>query len=346
MFEPLKTIERKRIQDKRNIEEGVFLNRAERVKKFTEIELQKIFDFNRFSNIGNYYDVYKKYSDYIQINQDEMLITNGAEEAIRYIFNIFLKENDKIMFPIPTYGMYHVYSKIYNVEKIMLEYNNFKINKELLYDNLNTIKVFFLPNPSHIEDIFEESEIINILSILKKNNGLLVIDETYFGYGTKTMKHLIHFHENVYIIRSFSKTFGLPSIRLGCLISNKKNMDIISNYRPAYEVSYPSLKIGEYFLDNIDFVNDYIQECIKGREYLLKELKHNNIAYNGKSNYLLNINIEDEDMCNKICDNLEEKYIYVRNCKKYISITIGPIIYMKKFFNNFVELYDKYKNMN
>ena len=64
------------------------------------------------------------------------------------------------------------------------------------------------------------------------------------------MINLINDFNNIFIIRSFSKTFGLPSIRVGCLIGNEKNMNTISNYRPAYEISYPSLKISEYFLDN------------------------------------------------------------------------------------------------
>ena len=344
MNEKLKNIERKRIIDSRNYEKGIFLNRAERVRPFTEGELKNIFDTTNFSKLGNYFNtnkIYEKFSKYLNVDTSEMLLTNGAEEAIRYIFNIFLKENDKVMFPIPTYGMYHVYSKIYSVERILLEYDDFKINKEKLYENLNKVKVFFLPNPSHIQDIFEEEEIIRILNILKNNNGLLVIDETYFGFGVKTMIDLINSYENLYIIRSFSKTFGLPSIRFGCLISNQKNMNIVSNYRSAYEISYPSLKIGEYFLDNIEIVKNYIKECIKGRQYLMTELKNYDIKFNGNNNYLLNIKIETEEICNKICKNLEEKYIYVRNCKKYISITIGPVDYMKSFFELFIKEYNK-----
>ena len=120
-------------------------------------------------------------------------------------------------------------------------------------------------------------------------------------------------------------------------------MNSISNYRPAYEISYPSVIITEYFLDNIDIVNNYILECMEGRNYVITELKKNNIIYNGEKNYLLNIKIDNEDICNKICNDLEENYIYVRNCKKYISITIGPIPYMKKFFNQFIVFYNKYK---
>lgn len=232
---------------------------------------------------------------------------------------------------------------MYQLESIILDYNDdFKINKEKLYENLLKVKVFFLPNPSHIEDLFTQDEVINICKILKENNSYLVVDETYYGFGAKSMIKLINSIDNIFIIRSFSKTFGLPSIRVGCLISNDKTMNNISNYRPAYEISYPSLKIAEYFLDNIEIVNNYIKECIEGREYLISELKKNNITYNGENNYLLNIKVENKEICNKICGSLEENFIYVRNCNTYISITIGPIMYMKRFLDNFIDLYKKF----
>lgn len=341
MFNNLKNIERKRIPDNRNIN-GLFLNRAERVEPFNEKILSDVNLNLDLHKMGNYFDLtdfYKKVSDYIDIKSDELLVTNGAEEAIRYIFNILISKNDNIMFPIPTYGMYHVYSKIYETNKILLEYNNnFKIDKKKLYDNLKNVKVFFLPNPSHIEDLFEESEIVNILETLKENNGFLVIDETYFGFGCNTYINLINTYDNLYIIRSFSKTFGLPSVRCGMLISSSKNMKIMSNYRSAYEISYLTFKISEYFLDNIDIINNYIKECIKGREYLIENLKKENLEYNGEKNYLLNIKINDERLCNKIFNELENKLIYVRNGNTFISITIGPIQYMKKFFTEFIKL--------
>ena len=340
MFNNLKNINRIQIEDKRDKEKNLYLNRAERVEKIKIKE--NIFNFDE---LGFYYDIsplYKKISKYLNIDTTNILITNGAEEAIRYVFNILLTKNDTIMFPIPTYGMYHVFCNIYNINKILLDYdNNFKINKSKLYENLNKIKVFFLPNPSHIEDIFLEEEIIKIANILKINNGYIIIDETYYGFGAKTMINLIKKIKNIFIIRSFSKTFGLPSIRVGCLIGNEYNMNLISNYKPAYEISYPSLKIAEYFLDNIDIIDKYNFECIQGKQYLIQILEKYNIFYNGINNYLINIKINNEKNINKICEYLEKEHIYIKNNKNYISITIGPIKYMKIFINCFLEIYKK-----
>ena len=335
MFNRLNSISRLRNNNFINNEDSfIYLNRAERVEKIDNNFIKNInFDFGSYYNLDI---LYSKFNKYLNCNGKQILITNGAEEAIRYIFNIFLKEKDNIMFPIPTYGMYHVFSKIYNVNTILLEYDNdFKLDRKKLYENLKKCKVFFLPNPSHIEDLFFEDEIKNICNELKSNNGILVVDETYYGFGSKSMIKLVNNFDNIYIIRSISKTFGLPSLRCGLLIGNSNNINTISNYRPAYEISYPSFKICEYFLDNIELVDNYIERCIEGRKYLTDNFDKFNIKYNGSNNYLLNIYLDNNEKCNKVTKNLEEHKIIVKKCKKYITITIGPIKKKKKFYNIF-----------
>lgn len=342
MFNILQNLKRTRIVDNRNYHTGLFLNRAERVEPLSNDILSQLYDEIDFKKLGYYHDntdLYEKYSKYLSINEQELLITNGAEEAIRYIFNIFIEKNDKIMFPIPTYGMYHVYSKIYQTTSIILEYNNFKINKKKLYENLKDIKVFFLPNPSHIEDLFLIDEIENICKIMQKTKGILVIDETYYGFDSPTMIELINKYNNIFIIRSFSKTFGLPSIRCGVLIGNIDTMKIISNYRPAYEIPYPTYKICHFFLDNISIIDKYIQECKEGRKYIIDTLLDNNIEYNGDNNYLINILLKNENLVKKINNFLLEKYIYIKTFENIISITIGPKKYMEKFMKNFLFIY-------
>ena len=56
------------------------------------------------------------------------------------------------------------------------------------------------------------------------NNFILFIDEAYFGFGAPTCISMVEKYKNVYVARSFSKWFGLPSIRLGCIISNPTNI--------------------------------------------------------------------------------------------------------------------------
>lgn len=326
-------IERYRIKENRDFKDGLFLNRVEKTEPWSDEIINNMTKNIDFNKIGYYYDLdilHEKYSNYLNVNKNQMLMTNGADESIRYIYQIFTKENDNIMFPKPTYGLYSVYTKMYKCNSIELEYdNNFKINREKLYKYLNKIRVFFLPNPNHSQDIFEENEIIKIIKILDENNGVLVVDETYFGFGGPSMINLLDSYKNLFVIRSFSKTFGLPGIRFGCLLSNKEIN--ISNFRGGYEVSYITYKIAEYFLDNISIINNYIEKCIEGRTYLIKYLNNKNIRFNGDRGYIFNIILKDDNEATYIHNKLFENKIYVRLYNNTISITICPICYINKF---------------
>ena len=147
------------------------------------------------------------------------------------------------------------------------------------------------------------------------------------------------------VIRSTTKSFGLPSMRLGMLIGNKEIMKKFISIKLPYETSLLSQKFIEYFLDNSYLIRDYAKELYEGKDFIVNKLRDNGYKVNsGKSNNILvmwnnkKINIDDfVKRCN-------EKKIYL--CKKYekfIFITCGPKKIMEIILKEFIymiKLYD------
>ena len=79
--------------------------------------------------------------------------------------------------------------------------------------------------------------LIPVILLDKKINCFLVVDEAYYHFGSQTAVPLIKKLDNVIVLRTFSKAFGVPSIRAGYTLSNKDNMRIISKARIARELS-------------------------------------------------------------------------------------------------------------
>ena len=339
----ISTVDRKRISLSRNYSDGILMDRAERVEPFSASIMHQIKDNIDLLNLGLYHNLgslYEKMSSYIGVKQNQMLITAGADESIKNIFNIFLKPKDTVCFPSPTYGMYHVYSNVYGVRKQELRYDNeFKINKKVLYDNIDNIKILFLPNPNHIEDLFTLDEIEKICKKIASKQGIVVVDETYNGFGSYSCIPLIKNCKNLIVVRSLSKSFGLPSLRVGVTISNKKLISIIESQRLAYEIPLLSQQVAEFFLDNIHIVNDYKDRCIEGREFLVKSLGKK-YKINGLNNYLININFKNESVAKNIKQKLESKDVWVSQYDSMIRLTIGPIEYMKTFLEKFTLVSD------
>lgn len=342
--------ERKRIIQNRDFENGLLMNRAERTKSLDNKVVNDIINYMDLSKIGNYYDITDfcvMYAEFIGggINEKQMLITSGADDAIKLLYQLYTEKDTYVMYPEHTYHMYESYTNLFNCKAILIDYDkDYKMNKSTIYSNIDKIKILFLPNPNHIEDNISVKEISELCKLLNKNNSIMVVDETYHGFGCHTAIELLKEHTNLFIIRSFSKTFGLPGVRIGCLISNE-NLKI-QNYRSAYEMSYPVYMIGKYFLNNQYLLKEHHDGCIEGRNYLKKYLDDKNIKYSCNSCYIFNIILDNEKTTRKIYNELWNNKVYTRIYKNIIGLTISPIEYMKKFIDVFNELFEKYENLD
>ena len=172
----------------------------------------------------------------------------------------------------------------------------------------------------------------------KKIDCLFFIDEAYYDFGSETALSLIKKFSNVIVARTFSKGFGVPSIRLGYLISNKENLEVLSKPRFAHESNSLSITVGEYLIDNYEIVREYNNKVIESREKIKTELEKIWIkSFGNYGNYLL-LDLKTKDNALKIVTKLREEKIYVKGpwggkFSQYVTISIGPFDIMQKFIN-------------
>jgi histidinol-phosphate aminotransferase len=169
-----------------------------------------------------------------------------------------------------------------------------------------------------------------------EKNCLFVIDEAYHMFGSASAVELIKKYENIVIARTFSKGFGVPSIRLGYLISNPDNMNILAKTRNAHESNSLSNAVAEYLLDHYTMVECYNTEVVRSREHLKKSLMSFGIpAYGRTGNYLL-LDLGTHDRAKRFAAALREQMIYIKGpwsspWDRYLTITVGPTPVMERF---------------
>ena len=336
-------IPRIRIAENRDLNNGIRLNRNERVENFEKEIYSKIIKSLKIYDLGKYPDqssIYKILSSYLKVREDEILISSGIDGSIKSIFEIFTEKNDKIAVLHPTYAMYEVYSNLFRTKLIKISYKNFKLDKEKLFSVIknSNIKILFIPNPNQpIEDNLSVKEIEKICNICKRKKILVVIDEAYHMFGALTTIRLRKKFENFCVLRTFSKSFGVPSIRFGYVIANKKLIQILNSYRLTYESNLFSDLVVKYFIQNQSLVKKYIKRVKQGRDFLKNKLTKLNIEVHGKnSNYLL-INFKDNLILKRILKKFSQKKIYVKSnysgdLKNCILLTCGPAYIMGKIF--------------
>ena len=317
---------------------------------------------NSFKNINKTEDKFfypdttkliNKICKFERIKPDEVNVALGTESLFKDILLWHQKKNKKrIYFNSPNYFIYEIFSDLFNYKKFKFEIDPEtpeKINPDKIIDGLkkNKSTILILVNPSSpIEKYWKKNEIIQILNFCKKKKILVLLDEIYYGLGSKTFKKFFKVYKNLIILRSFSKSFGLPGIRVAYSICNKELNEEISSFRLALELPVGSIETAIDALDNYKTkTNQKINNIIKAREYAKKQFLRRKIKCFGNYSNSVCIKLQNKIQIKEMGEFLKKNkifvnYTYPNNFSDIMNITTTNINNLKYFF----KIFDKYFN--
>lgn len=170
-------------------------------------------------NISLYpaYDSFiKQIAEHYQVGPENVIISNGADDSIRCVFDCFIEEGDEVLLPVPNYGMFDIYGRIRGAKMVEILYNDdFSFPVETVLSVLSPkIKLIVIVNPANpLGTVIPEFELIQILE--KARDSIVLLDETYWHFVDKSYLQLIQKYKNLIIVQTFSKAYGLTGLRLG-----------------------------------------------------------------------------------------------------------------------------------
>ena len=340
----LVSVKRVRVAEGRNLDEGLRLDRNERVDVWPPEFLAGV-----FAQVPPYFlsvypepgALYAKLARFHGVSEDELVLTSGIDGGLKTVFEVATSAGDTVGIVTPTYAMYQVYARIFDVDAFAVGYTpELELDVRQLDELLEKgPSVFFLPNPNQpIESVFTVAELAELAERTRERNCLFVIDEAYHMFGAESSVDLIRRYENVVIARTFSKGFGVPSIRLGYLISNKNNIEMLAKTRFAHESNSLTNAVAEYLLDHLDIVEDYNARVVESREQLKGVLAELGIPARGIAANFLLLDLGNAERAAALVEELRAKTIYVKGpwadpWGRYVTITLGPIETMDRFVN-------------
>src|SRR3989338_3360287 len=182
----------------------------------------------------------KALANYCNVDVNKIIPTNGTDEAIKTIIETYVeKGKDEIIIPTPTFAMFKFYAQLNEAIIKEIQYNydlSFPVKKVLGGINKNT-KIVVLVNPNNPTGTsIKEQNIIKIIEKAQENNTIVIIDEAYCQFSGKTSIPLTKKYNNLIITQTFSKAFGLAGLRLGYIISNEDNINLIKKILSPYSV--------------------------------------------------------------------------------------------------------------
>ena len=284
-------------------------------------------------------------SSYLNVSKDNICITNGSIEGIRYIIEAFTSENGRVVGISPGYPMYKVFCNMYGRQWIDICYKDYKVDINDLINKLTPdTQLLCLMNPNNpIGDCFTDNEFELIIKICKALNITVMIDEAYYLFSdANAIKYALN-EPNVFITRSFSKMFSMAGCRLGYVVGSPENILMIKKMCNPDNVNFFALKVANKLLNDESTIKYLKDEFYQGKKYLLEELSKNNYKYiETNGNFIL---IKPKNNANHIVSRMKNEEGILIKCYKnidstgdYLRVTIADINSMKKFIEALIRV--------
>ncbi len=261
----------------------------------------------------------KKLSKNLEINSSNLIITSGISELIDLIGQVFIKENSPVLIPNHTYAEYEPTAKKNKAKITEIPMPNKELQKNKIKPKIKENSILYLCNPNNpTGSLLNKKEIKELLNIIEKTNSLLVLDEAYKEFLENPLKleDLVIKSPNIILMRSFTKSFGIPGIRIGYGVSSAENIRYLKRAKIPWNTSGIAELVGKELISEQgkNFLRRTTKKILKNKEELKKELQDLEIKfYSGKANFLM----MKVGKATKIREKLLKKGLIVRDCSSF-----------------------------
>ena len=210
-------------------------------------------------------------ANFLGVASDQVLLTNGADEALYVLFATYLGEGDEMILADPTFVTYPIVGHAIGTRLVRLQAGEDLVFPvaELLKRVSPQTRLIAIPNPNNPGGtVVPRADLLRILEAAP--DAAVLVDEAYFEFHGETMIADLSRHNNLFITRTFSKAYGLAGLRLGVLLGTAEQIGYVRRYCPPFNVNAAALACLEEALADQAFVTEYVRQIKQGQDQLTK----------------------------------------------------------------------------
>jgi histidinol-phosphate aminotransferase len=257
-----------------------------------------------------------------------MILTNGVDEAIHLMTCAFLDEGDEALICTPTFFMYDVSVAMMTSGLVKVQTDDsleFPFERFLSAITPRT-KLIIVASPNNPTGATVSRE--HLLAIAAAApQAVLMVDEAYFHFFGDTVLPDIASYPNLIVARTFSKAYGLASLRIGALLGNTRLIGFLRKVSSPYNVNGVALTVLPEALADTEYLNWYITQVHEGRERVFAALREFGVrTWPSAANFvLMDIGARHKELCAR----MRERGVLLRDrssdpgCEGYVRFTVG-----------------------
>lgn len=314
----------------------------------------------------------KKLAEKLKVKPENLIFGNGSDEIIELIGKTFLNPGDEIIVSEHAFIRYKMAGDLMGCKVVTIPMKNFtplKISRRdtpfltgFTHDLVAMAKAvtpktkaIFIANPNNPTGTYNtRKEFDDFYSLLSTHHSqlLTVVDEAYYEYAKVEKEYpdtLRYFRagENIIILRTFSKIYGLAGLRIGYGIAKKEIIDFLERVRPPFNVNSLAQEAALASLNDGTQVKKSVQLVKEGKKYLYQELKKLGLTYIPSATNFILIQMKKGGNYltgKKVFTELLKQGVIVRTMEEYsfpgyIRVTIGLPEENRKFIQALKKLF-------
>ena len=264
----------------------------------------------------------------LSLSREQVVLTNGVDEAIHLLCQAYLDRGDELLLPTPTYTMYEIYAAGTDASVVRVQADaDFRFPFEKLLAAITPrTRMIAIANPnSPTGSVATRDQLLAIAAAAPQ--AILLVDEAYFHFHGETLIDAIDKVPNLVIARTFSKAYGLAGLRLGLLASRVENLRWVRRVISPYCVNTAALIALRAALEDNAYLEEYVGEVLAAREEYVTQLNRLGLRHwPSAANFVL---VEIGPEHKRFCARMKAAGVLVRDrsadpgCDGLVRITVG-----------------------
>lgn len=257
---------------------------------------------------------------YTGIPSPQIVVGNGATEIVYNFCSAFLSSSTPVLIPAPTFGEYEAAAKLAGARTLFFKTMNLEDDLAAFLSKLPKNGCVFVCNPNNpTGTMVSKNGLKIIVQEAKRRNTLVFVDECFIELvpdRDESVMHLVRKHENLFILRSLTKSFALAGMRLGYGLGSNPVVSILNKTKIPWNVSGLAQNAARIALSDLSYLEKARKLIGSEAEFLRREIsKLDGFECHGTStNFVLIKTTADSTLLQK---RLLKKSILVRDCKSF-----------------------------
>ena len=286
--------------------------------------------------LGDVERLIDKLSKFLKVPPSMIGVGNGSDQILDLILSNFASKQTKVLTSNPTFGFFEERCKLYSIPLIAIPFSNkMKLDiKEFLKQSKNA-DILYLDSPNNPTGFqFSKTELQKLVASFE---GMVIIDEAYGEFGGFSLASMAKTHENLIVVQTLSKSFGLAGLRLGYFVASKKFTDVFMNVlQYPYPLSTITIESGISALEKSNLMKNAVNDIKFERKRIVDTLRKYDAfeIFDSKANFVL---FDAKGSYKRIYSALAEQGIMIRKLGKIgshdgcLRVTVGTKEMNSKF---------------